>query len=125
MGKRIFGELELAILNVFQKEGAKRTVRDVLQILGKEDKYTTIMTVMNRLVEKGELKREREGLSYSYSLQAKKLRHKLFEKWRQKIFGGNSALMISYLLESGEDITQDELLQIEELIARAKQKGKS
>lgn len=121
--KRIFGELELAILNVFQKNGSTCTVRDVLQALGREDKYTTIMTVMNRLVAKGELHREREGQSYRYSLQAKKERYSLFEKWRQKIFGGNSAQMISYLLESGEDITEEELHQIQELIEQAKQKG--
>ena len=125
MGKRIFGELELTILNVFQKDGSIRTVRDVLQALGREDKYTTIMTVMNRLVAKGELQREREGQSYQYSLQAKKERHSLFEKWRKKIFGGKSALMISYLLEAGEDITEEELLQIQELITQAKQRGKS
>lgn len=125
MGKRIFGELELAILNVFQKEGSARTVREVLQALGREDKYTTIMTVMNRLVEKGELQREKEGLSYQYTLQAKKERYSLFEKWRKKIFGGKSALMISYLLEDGGDITEEELLQIEALIDQAKQRGKS
>ena len=125
MGKRIFGELELTILNIFQRDGSVRTVRDVLQALGREDKYTTIMTVMNRLVAKGDLQREREGQSYRYTLQTKKARYGLFEKWRQKIFGGNSALMISYLLESGGDITETELLQIEQLIDRAKRKGKS
>ena len=125
MEKRIFGELELAILNVFKKNGSACTVRDVLQTLGREDKYTTIMTVMNRLVAKGELHRERIGQSYRYSIQAQKPRFSLFEKWRQKIFRGNSALMISYLLESGQDITEEELLQIEQLIDQAKRKGKS
>jgi predicted transcriptional regulator len=121
--KRIFGELELAILNVLQKNSSACTVRDVLQALGREDKYTTIMTVMNRLVAKGELHRAREGHSYRYSLQAKKERYSLFEKWRQKIFGGNAAQMISYLLESGEDMTEEELQQIQDLIDQAKRKG--
>lgn len=125
MGKRIFGELELAILNVFKTNSSACTVRDVLQTLGREDKYTTIMTVMNRLVAKGELYRERVGQSYRYSIQVQKPRFSLFEKWRQKIFGGNSALMIRYLLESGQDITEGELLQIEQLIDQAKRKGKS
>ena len=125
MGKRIFGELELAILNVFQKDRSICTVRDVLQALGREDKYTTIMTVMNRLVAKGELQREREGQSYRYRLQAKKERYSLFEKWRKKIFEGKSALMISYLLEAGEDITEEELLQIQKLIDEAKHRDKS
>ncbi|MCX6990582.1 MAG: BlaI/MecI/CopY family transcriptional regulator [Chlamydiae bacterium] len=125
MGKRVFGELEFAILNIFQKDSSVRTVRDVMQALGTEDKYTTIMTVMNRLVTKRELDRERDGQSYCYSIQTKKTGYSLFEKWRQKIFGGNSALMISYLLEAGEDITEGELLQIQQLIDLAKRKGKS
>src|SRR5215475_11471914 len=121
MGKRIFGELELAILNAVKKVGSECTVRDVMQALGTQDKYTTIMTVMNRLVSKGELQRERVGLSYRYCIQAHRPRS-LFEKWRQKIFGGKSAQMISYLLESGSDITEEELAQIEQLIEQAKQK---
>lgn len=125
MGKRIFGELELAILNIFQKRGTEFTVREVLEALGRDDKYTTIMTVMNRLVLKGELRRNRMGQAYSYSLQTKKVGYSLFEKWRQKIFGGKSARMISYLLESSEDITDEELRQIEQLIEQAKCKGKS
>lgn len=125
MEKRIFGELELAILNLFKKDGSTCTVRDVLESLKRDDKYTTIMTVMNRLVDKGELQRERVGQSYRYSLQTHKPRYSLFEKWRQKIFGGDSVLMISYLLESGQDMTKEDLLQIEELINQAKQKSKS
>lgn len=125
MEKRIFGELELAILNVFNQDNSARTVRDVLQTLAREDKYTTIMTVMNRLVTKGELQRERVGQSYHYSIQIQKPRLSLFEKWRQKIFGGSSVSMIAYLLESGDNITEEELLQIEQLIDKAKRKSNS
>ena len=67
MGKRIFGELELTILNVFQKDGSIRTVRDVLQALGREDKYTTIMTVLDRLGTKEMVRRERDGRACQYA----------------------------------------------------------
>src|SRR5689334_15854334 len=120
MGKRIFGELELSILRILKQSSVSLTVRDVLEALGREDKYTTVMTVMNRLVAKGELLRMRDGQSYRYSVQTQRPRFSLFEKWRQKIFGGKSALMISYLLESGQDITEEELKEIEKLIATAK-----
>lgn len=124
MGKRIFGELELAILSLF-KSSSGYTVRDILEALRREDKYTTIMTVMNRLVMKGELRRKREGQAYRYFLQTKRRKVGLLEKWRQKLFGGNAALMISYLLESGKSITKEELGQIEQLIEQAKRKGRS
>ena len=127
MRKRIFGELELVILNAVRESRHSRgcTVRDVQQTLGREDKYTTVMTVMNRLVAKGELNRERDGLSYRYCIQKHKTHLSLFEKWRQKIFGGKSTLMIRYLLESGQDITEEEFVEIEKLIEQAKRKGKS
>ena len=123
MKKRIFGELELSILNVLKQNGSGCTVHDVLQALKNEDKYTTIMTVMNRLVAKGELHRERDGQSYRYSLQVQKPRLSLFEKWKQRIFDGKSAQMISYLLESDHEITDGELEKLEKMI-EAKRSGK-
>jgi predicted transcriptional regulator len=124
MGKRIFGELELAILRILKQSSTPLTVRAVLGALAEEDKYTTVMTVMSRLVAKGELCRVRAGQSYLYTMQTQKPRSSLFEKWRQKIFGGKSALMISYLLESGQDITEEELVEIEKLIRAAKSRAK-
>ncbi len=123
--KRIFGELELAILSLF-KSHEELTVKEVLKMLGEDDKYTTIMTVMSRLVEKKELKRERIGLQYRYSINASKKSAPsgLLERLKQKIFGGKSASMISYLIESGDDITEDELAEMEKLIQEMKRTRK-
>ena len=120
MTKRVFGELELAILKIFQrheKDQKRFTVRDILSALGAHDKYTTIMTVMNRLVEKKLLERVRSGQQYEYwfntACQSESL--SLFDKLKQRIFGGNSASMASYLIESS-DVTDAELLEMENLI---------
>jgi predicted transcriptional regulator len=123
--KRIFGELELAILALF-KTHEQLTVKDVLTMMGEDDKYTTIMTVMSRLVEKKELQRERIGLQYHYSMNRSKKSapSNLLERLKQKIFGGRSASMISYLLESGEDITNEELSEMEKLIHAVKKAKK-
>jgi len=123
MKKRVFGELEIAILSIFQHDGSKCTVRDVLQALEKEDKYTTIMTVMNRLVAKGELDRTRNGQSFQYYLKTKKPRLSLFKKLRQSLFEGKSAQLISYLLED-QEITCEELEELEKII-EAKRREKS
>ena len=121
--KRIFGELELAILALF-KTHEQLTVKDVLKFMGEDDKYTTIMTVMSRLVEKNELQRERIGLQYHYSMNQSKKPSHLLERLKQKIFGGRSVSMISYLLESGEDITEAELAEMERLIHEVKKAKK-
>lgn len=95
-------------------------------MLGGEDKYTTIMTVMSRLVEKQELQRERIGLQYQYSINKSKISapSSLLERLKQKIFGGKSASMISYLIESGDDITDAELAEMEKLINAVKKTRK-
>jgi predicted transcriptional regulator len=125
--KRVFGELELAILQVFKKE-ERLTVRDVLEILQGDDKYTTVMTVMNRLVEKKLLFRQRVGQQYEYWLNASSspLPSNLLDKLKHKIFGGKSASMVSYLIESSTDITETELEEVETLIKKLKQtRGRS
>jgi len=61
------GSLEKRIMAVlWEDQGA--TVREVFSIIRKSHRvaYTTVMTVMNRLVEKGLLTRSEEGRAYSY-----------------------------------------------------------
>ena len=67
--KRSFGELETIILRLFIKEARPLSVNDVVSRLGGKNAYTTIMTVLSRLYEKGVLKRSKEGRSYFYSMK--------------------------------------------------------
>ena len=52
------------------KRGEPQTVRQLLDLLNggrhRPLAYTTVMTVMNRLTEKGVLRRERRGRGYAY-----------------------------------------------------------
>jgi len=119
--KRMFGELELAILKVFNNQSIL-TVKQVQEALKGDDKYTTIMTVMNRLVEKKELERQRNGQQYEYWVNAAKpsSSFSLLDRLKQKIFGGKSSTMISFLIESGGDITDQELDEMEKFIKQVK-----
>lgn len=63
---RVFGELEARIMDVIWEVG-EPTVADVCARLGTECNYKTVMTVMNRLVDKGILSRRRMGRAYSYA----------------------------------------------------------
>lgn len=117
--KRKFGELELEILKVIAECGTS-TVKEIQAILSSSDKYTTIMTVMNRLVEKGELVREKIGLQYHYSPSKKKVEPQLLSKIKKKIFGGKTAPMVSFLLETDGKISDEELAEIENTIRKLK-----
>jgi len=119
--KRVFEELELSILKIF-KDQDKLTVRDVLDILGGKDKYTTVMTVMNRLVEKKQLIRQRHGQHYLYWInESSKTSPSLLNKLKQKIFGGKAASMLNYLIDSENDITDNDLAEMEKLIQEIRQ----
>ena len=61
---RIFGDLEREIMTILWHDG-QATVRDVYRQLTpvREIAYTTVMTTMTRLTEKGLLQQERRGLT--------------------------------------------------------------
>ena len=118
-----FGELELSILKIVRELG-RATVREVYERLG-SGSYTTIMTVMSRLSEKGELTREKEGKQYLYwiSSQNESSSKSILKRIQEKIFGGKSTALVSYLL-ADEEITDEDLKEIENLIQNKRSKKK-
>ncbi|MFN8423652.1 MAG: BlaI/MecI/CopY family transcriptional regulator [Anaerolineae bacterium] len=62
---RVFGELEAEIMDVVW-DVPQATVDDVCARLGQDSNYKTVMTVMNRLVEKGALHRRRDSRAFAY-----------------------------------------------------------
>jgi BlaI family transcriptional regulator, penicillinase repressor len=125
MGKLGFGELELSILQTVQKLG-RATVRDVYASLGSGGSYTTIMTVMSRMADKGELMREKEGKQYFYWIEVTNQApsKNILQRIQDKIFGGKSTAMVSYLLEANQEISDQELAEIEKLIQKRRSEKK-
>jgi predicted transcriptional regulator len=66
---QIFGSLEAQIMPIMWRNG-QATVKQVhREIVNWRDlAYTTVMATMERLTEKGVLKRERRGAAYVYTL---------------------------------------------------------
>lgn len=123
--KRGFGELEMAIMNVVWEKSSS-SVQDVLDRLGSDHAYTTVMTVMGRMVQKGLLEREKSGRNYLYTASRQKPREtgNLIEKIRKSVFEGNSLSMVSYLIGNSDDINEADLDSLQEMIARRKQEMK-
>jgi predicted transcriptional regulator len=64
--RKILGELELAVMESVWQRG-QATVRDVHEDLADRDlAYTTVMTVMTRLAQKGLLEKQRDGAAFVY-----------------------------------------------------------
>jgi predicted transcriptional regulator len=72
---KLLGPLESEVLEIMWSTGEPMTVRALLERINagrsRALAYTTVMTVMGRLEEKGVLARRREGRGYVYDALAK------------------------------------------------------
>ncbi len=72
--RKILGDLETDVMEAIWARG-RATVTDVHERLGAADRdlaYTTVMTVMSRLADKGLLERRKDGAAYVYTPVASK-----------------------------------------------------
>ena len=111
-----FGELETAILNLISKSVEGLTVLDVQKQLKKKSAYTTILTVISRLYEKGVLKRTKSGRSYLYSVK----KSPLLKRLKSRYFNSTPSEIFCSLLE--DDIDKEELEKIEKMLEEHKKK---
>ncbi len=66
--RRDRGELETEVLSALRRVGRPMTAREVLAELGTGLAYTTVMTTLARLHDKGALTRQRAGRAFVYGL---------------------------------------------------------
>lgn len=123
MAKRAFGELESQILFIL-KCGERKTVKDVHKALGGQDNYNTVMTVMTRLVEKKQLDRERIGLHYEYWCLTASKSYSFLHTLKHKFFGGTTRLLVSHLIETADDLSDEDLAEMEKLVQKARAEKK-
>lgn len=123
MTKRAFGELESQILYILNSK-ERMTVKDVHKALGGNDSYNTIMTVMSRLAEKKQLCRERVGLQYEYWLPETSSSLSFLDKIRQKFSGVKTKALVSYLIESADDLTEQDLDDMQKIVDKIRESKK-
>lgn len=119
MTKRAFGELESQILHLL-KSGARKTVKDVHRALGGTDNYNTVMTVMSRLAEKNQLIREKVGIQYEYWINSSSNTVSLMDKIKKKFFGIRTTELVSHLIESADDLSDEDLAEMEKIVKKAR-----
>ncbi len=119
MAKRAFGELESQILFILNS-AKRKTVKEVHQALGGHDNYNTVMTVMSRLVEKKQLAREKMGLYYEYWLVPSKNSYSILSSLKQKFFGVTTSVLVNHLIETADDLSDEDLAEMEKLVQKAR-----
>ena len=113
-------ELELEILKILWRDGpaSGRQVRDALAET-RDLAYTSVMTVMNIMTQKGYLRRAKQGGSYVYRprVTEKATTRRMLGDLVDRVFDGSAASVMLNLLESAE-IDPSELEQLRKLIHR-------
>lgn len=117
--ERVLGELESSIMEAAWRSG-EATVQDVCDVLGPEHNYKTVMTVMNRLVEKGLLARRRVSKAFLYFPVENR------EQFLNRVSHGVAAGLvrdfgpsaIAQFVEAVNELAPDELRTLEELVHR-------
>ncbi|MFQ5732224.1 MAG: BlaI/MecI/CopY family transcriptional regulator [Planctomycetaceae bacterium] len=102
---------ELEVLKILWDRGPS-TVRGVLGVFaatGHRRAYTTVMSLMNVMVEKSLLRRRRRGRAFLYEArlpQEKTLRTMVGDLW-ERAFEGSTELLLSRLLEQANPSPQE------------------
>jgi len=111
-------ELELEILKIIWRDGPS-SVRDIAARLAPKRKLaiTTIQTVVVIMIEKGYLKRAKEGGNFVYRarITEAKTARSFVRDLAMRVFGGSTMSMISNALEVKE-IDRDEITKIRAML---------
>ncbi len=112
------GETEMEVLHHVWKAG-EASVSDVRERILKDRKvaYTTIMTVMKKLADKGYLQYHKEGRSYVYAPAQKpnKVQHSLLRRLMESVFEGSPMALVQTLVQH-EDLSDEERAEIRQMI---------
>jgi predicted transcriptional regulator len=115
----------LEVLKIIWECGPS-TVRDVLTLLNKTGTpraYTSVMSLMNVMAEKGLLERQPAGRAFVYSTaqRPQETRGDLVRDLLTRAFSGSAAALVAHLFER-TTVNAEELAEIRKLIARQKKK---
>lgn len=118
------GDLEADVMSAVWEKG-EATVQDVKDALEAKRPlaYTTVMTVMTRLAEKGLLNRHKVGRAYVYTPAStqEKMAGSMLRSLVGRLYDGAAGKAIAHLLETEDGVDEAELDRLEELI-QAKRK---
>jgi len=119
-----FGPLELAILEIHWGRGSEMDVAESCAHLPGDPAYTTVKTVMERLVRKGRLSRRKHGRAYVY--RATESREEVVERLAaqsaRRLVDGFGALAVTGFVDSLKG-DAEQMAHLRELLERAARDG--
>jgi len=118
-------ELELEILKILWRDGPA-TVHHVREALAPSRKlaYTSVITIMNIMTDKGYLSRTKEGKGYRYKawITAKATKRRMLADLVHRAFDGSAAALMLNLIETGR-LDGEELANLRAMIDQKEKEG--
>ncbi len=116
---RLFGELEAKVMeSIWALQDQEPTVQAVCDYLGPGHNYKTVMTVLNRLVEKGALTRQRRSRAFIYL--PRQSRDAFIGRVSHLILGGLlrdfGNLAVAQFVETLDEVDPAQLDELERLV---------
>lgn len=128
MRTRGFGELEAVVMDRVWDHGPETvTVRDIFDELAAERRiaYTTVMSTMDNLHNKGWLSRERDGRAYRYWPVMTREEHSARLMREALDGGGRSELVLNYFIEQIDPAESERLRAALRRLARRSRRAQS
>lgn len=107
---------ELEVMQVLWEQGAA-TVAEVRERIEDEMAYTTVLTVLRRLEEKGFVGHAEEGRAHRYHplIEPLQVRASALERLTRKLFDGSRELLLTHLV-SQERLTAREIRRLRAIL---------
>ena len=118
-----FTDRELDVMGVLWEQGAA-TVAEVRDALSDELAYTTVLTILRTLEEKGYVAHDEEGRAHRYRplVERAKAEKSAVSKLVKKLFKGSPELLLTQLV-ADRKLTEDDLKRMRALIDEQLKKG--
>lgn len=115
-GEVVFTERELDIMGVLWDLGSG-TVADVRGRLADELAYTTVLTILRTLEEKGYVDHVEEGRAYRYQplVDRDRAQASALRRLTRKLFSGSTELLLTRLV-SDRDLDEEEIRRLQRLL---------
>lgn len=116
MGDVVFTDRELDLMGVLWEHGPS-TVADVRSRLTDDLAYTTVLTILRTLEDKGHIGHEEEGRAYRYHalVERGEARVSAVGRMTKKLFAGRTELLLTHLV-SDQALSEDALARIRALL---------
>jgi predicted transcriptional regulator len=107
---------ELEVMEVLWEKGSA-TVAEVRDALEDEMAYTTVLTVLRRLEEKGFVGHDEEGRAHRYRplVERAQARESALERLTRKLVAGSPELLLTHLV-SHRKLSEAELRRLRDLV---------